>query len=141
MVSFIKTLIKFIKVFKLKGFTLIELLVVLIIIAILVGLAIPNFTRTRERALDKEAQTALKLIQAAQRVYQSKYGTYWPAAALADINTNLQLDLASRSWNFTVPSASATVFTANATRADLSRVWNITEDTSAAPSCSGTNCP
>lgn len=141
MVLFIKTLINFIKVLKVKGWTLIEFLVVLIIIGILAGLAIPNFTRTRERALDKEAQTALRLIQAAERVYQSKYDTYWPAPTLADINTNLKLDLASSSWNFTVPSATVTVFTANATRTDSSRGWSITQDTSVAPVCSGASCP
>lgn len=141
MALFIKTLIKFIKVLKVTGWTLIESLVVLIIIGILVGLAIPNFTRTRERALDKEAQTALRLIQAAERVYLSKYGTYWPAPTLADINTNLKLDLASSSWNFTVSSASQTTFTGSAPRTDSSRTWSITQDTSAAPVCSGSSCP
>ena len=138
---FIKTLINFIKVLKVTGWTLIEFLVVLIIIAILAGLAIPNFSRTRERALDKEAQTALRLIQAAERVYLSKYATYWPAPTLADINTNLKLDLASGSWNFSAPTANATAFNANATRADSSRTWSITQDTSTAPVCSGPSCP
>lgn len=141
MVLFIKTLINFIKVLKVKGWTLIEFLVVLIIIGILAGLAIPNFARTRERALDREAQTALRLIQAAERVYQSKYGEYWSALTLADINTNLKLDLASGSWDFTVPSASQTTFTGSAQRIDGSRTWSITQDTSAAPVCSGASCP
>lgn len=141
MALFIKTLIKFIKVFKVKGFTLIEFLVVLIIIGILAGLAIPNFSRTRERALDREAQTALRLIQAAQRVYLSKYGTYWPAASVADINTNLKLDLASISWDFTVPSATPTTFTGDAPRTDGTRTWSITQDTSVMPTCAGASCP
>lgn len=124
-----------------KGFTLIELLVVLIIVGILAGLAIPNFTRTRERALDKEAQIAIRLIQAAERVYLPKYGTYLSAADTAEINTNLQLDLTSSSWNFSVPSAGTTTFTASASRTDSSRTWSITQDTSAAPVCSGASCP
>jgi len=141
MALFIKTLINFIKVLKVTGWTLIEFLVVLIIIAILAGLAIPNFTRTRERALDREAQTALRLIQAAERVYLSKYATYWPAPTLADINTNLKLDLASGSWNFSAPTANASAFNANAARTDSSRTWSINQNTSAAPVCSGPSCP
>ena len=141
MALFINTLINFIKVLKVTGWTLIEFLVVLIIIAILAGLAIPNFSRTRERALDKEAQTALRLIQAAERVYLSKYATYWPAPTLADINTNLKLDLASGSWNFSAPTANASAFNANAARTDSSRTWSINQNTSAAPVCSGPSCP
>src|SRR3989338_3107545 len=105
MALFIKTLIKFIKVFKVTGWTLIEFLVVLIIIAILAGLVIPNFSRTRERALDKEAQTALRLIQAAERVYLSKFGKYYPdtpPANLTQINQKLQLELSSSSWDFSI---------------------------------------
>ena len=123
-----------------KGFTLIELLVVFIIISILAGLAIPNFTRTRERAFDKEAQIALRLIQAAERVYSSKYGTYRASVDTTTTNTNLQLDLASTAWNFSVPAASSTSFTGNATRTDNSRSWIISEDTTIEPTCSGT-CP
>ena len=137
MALFIKTSINFSKVLKVTGWTLIEFLVVLIIIAILAGLVIPNFSRTRERALDKEAQTALRLIQAAERVYLSKYATYQTAPALADINTNLKLDLTSGSWNFSVPTANASAFNATAARTDSSRTWSITQDTSAAPVCSG----
>lgn len=92
------------------GFTLIELLVVLIIVGILAGLAIPNFTRTRERALDKEAQIALRLIQAAERVYQVRSGSYCCTPTpfeLADLNRELGLELSSSSWMYRIWSVSA----------------------------------
>lgn len=119
------------------GFTLIELMVVLIIVSILAGLAIPNFSRTRERALDKEAQTALRLIQAAERVYMSKFGTYLGSLAnVSTINSNLQLDLTSQSWSFAVGAATQATFTADATRNNTNgRTWRINQDTAADPAC------
>lgn len=130
---------------EMAGFTLIELMVVLIIVSILAGLAIPNFSRTRERALDKEAQTAQRLIQAAERVYLSKFGKYYPdtpPANLTQINQNLQLELSSSSWDFNITAASSATFTAEARRnTGAVRTWSITENTSLGPTCAGINCP
>jgi prepilin-type N-terminal cleavage/methylation domain-containing protein len=122
------------------GFTLIELIVVLIIVGILAGLAIPNYGRTRERALDREAQSGLRLIQAAERVYQSKAGTYLGTPiGTAAVNSNLQLELASTSWDFSVTAASQTAFAATAARlplpAPVRRTWHINQDTSVNPTC------
>jgi prepilin-type N-terminal cleavage/methylation domain-containing protein len=141
--KFIKTLLKFIITLKAGGFKLIELLVVLIIVGILAGLAIPNFTRTRERAFDKEAQTALRLIQAAERVYSSKYGMYRAGADTTAVNANLQLDLASTSWNLSVSLPSSTTFSGVAVRTDAgnTRNWTITQDTTIEPTCLGGTCP
>ena len=50
-----------------KGFTLLEILITVIIIGILSAIAIPNYTKSRERALDKEAQVVLNLIHAAEK--------------------------------------------------------------------------
>ncbi len=127
------------------GFTLNELLVVLIIIGVLVALAMPNFTKTRERALDKEAQTSLRLIQAAEKIYRVKVNTYYPnggSATQADINTNLTLDLTSQSWLYGISAAGITTFTANATRINplpngWGRNWTITAATD--PGCTDTD--
>ena len=50
-----------------KGFTLIELLVVVLIIGILVGLALPNYTQAAERTRLTEALELLNSISQAQR--------------------------------------------------------------------------
>lgn len=102
-----------------KGFTFIELLVVLIIVGILSALSLPNFTKTRERALDKEAQLALRLIYAAERIYRVKENSYYPfagSASQAQLNAALQLDLTSQSWQYGITSGGATAFTARALR-------------------------
>ncbi len=53
-----------------RGFTLIELLVVIVIVAILAGLTFPQFSKTKEHAIGKEAKANLKLIGAAEKIYR-----------------------------------------------------------------------
>lgn len=99
-----------------RAFTLIELLVVLIIVGILAAITIPNYTKTRERALNKEAQTVLSLIQAGERMYRLRASTYFNSTNLTSINDNLTLSLVSQSWNYTIPSSDNLTFTARADR-------------------------
>ncbi|TAN59424.1 type II secretion system protein [bacterium] len=123
------------------GFSLMELLVVLIIVGILAALAIPNYTRTRERAIDKEAQTVLSLVQAAERMYRLKSSTYYGSAVLSDINDNLKLNLAPQRWNYSIPAADPAGFTAQAVRIGGTRTWQIDQDDPAASCTTGPDCP
>lgn len=123
-----------------KGFNLMELLVVLVIVAILVALSIPNYSKTRERAHDKEAQAALSLVQAAEKMYRLRVDRYYPVNGtvetdISDINTDLNLDLAEQKWDYSVTTpAGAATFIANATIG--TRTWSIDQDDSKA-TCSG----
>ncbi|MFC1646220.1 type IV pilin protein, partial [Candidatus Omnitrophota bacterium] len=80
-----------------KGFSLMELVVVVIIVGILAGIMFPQFVRSRESAMDRQAESILKTIRAAQRAYHITTGHYYPASGntnvVADINSNLSLDL------------------------------------------------
>lgn len=138
-----------------KGFTLIELIIVIIIIAILVAFALPQFAVTKERALDKEARAALALIQAAEKVYKMEAASYYPIPAgttsditgVNGINAQLRLSLPASSptstWIYSVDSASlpqrATVTRNNAG----ARVWKIEfpSGSSEIPCCIGADCP
>jgi len=93
----------------LTGFTLLELIVVVIITAILVSLAIPQYTKTIERAKEKEAIANLKLMQAAQKIYKLEQGFFYPdfgtAVAVDVINENLRLDLNNNIWDYRIEHA------------------------------------
>lgn len=69
-----------------NGFSLIELLVVIFVIGILVGVVLPNFVSSRERARDArrkhdlaEVKTALRLYYNDNQSYPStvNFGTSW----------------------------------------------------------------
>jgi len=115
-----------------KGFTLFEILVVLIIIGIIAALLLFNFRPMREQALDKEAVTALKLIQSAQKVYWLEYRHYFPDSGVAVtdpavINSALRVNLpttATSNWTFSIP----TINTGTATATREGRTWTLTVD-------------
>ncbi len=127
--------------YKLKGFTLIELVTVLVVIGVLAGLALPQFSVTRERALDKDAKSNVSLIQAAEKIYRMERSTYYPdpvgsTGNISNINEYLKLslsDAASPTWVYNINSATQRI---TATRNIAGgRVWTITPFTSDIPLC------
>src|SRR3990167_2796464 len=116
-----------------KGFTIIELMIVLVIIGVLASLAIPGFLRTKERALDKEAQIGLNFIAAGEKIYRVKTGSYYPLSGIvnkSDIEDNLQLDLSSSAWEYSIDGLSSGGVNFNATalrneQTSWSRQWLI----------------
>ncbi|MBI5872790.1 MAG: prepilin-type N-terminal cleavage/methylation domain-containing protein [Candidatus Omnitrophica bacterium] len=119
-----------------RGFTLMELLVVIIIMSVLVAIAVPTYINTKEKALDKEAVTALKMVKAGERQYFSKFEFFYPVSGstsnLAFINDNLSLDLSGSNWGYAI-SGTGSTFSATAARG--ARTWTITQVTSD-PTCS-----
>lgn len=107
-----------------KGFTILELLVVLIIIGVLAGVALPSFNKAKESALEKEAQTNLRLISAAEKIYHMENNIYFTSADRIAINDNLKLSLPAQNWNYKIVTGAG--FTAKAQRAnDATNVWCI----------------
>lgn len=87
---------------KRSGFTLIELLAVIVIIGILATLGITHYAGMKEKALDKEAIANLKLIQAAEKIYNMETGSYIACATTTEVNTNLKLSIptGNPNWNY-----------------------------------------
>lgn len=104
----------------LTGFTLLELLIIIMIIGILAALGLPQFEKTREHALGREARANLQLIAAAERIYRMEAGSiYYPDSGteddISDINDNLRLFLNERNWDYSIIGGAAS-FTAFAER-------------------------
>jgi len=102
-----------------QAFTLAELTIVIVIIAILVAIAIPQFTKIQERAKISAAVSKLDMIRKAEAIYHSLYDVYTtsldnlsqevPEVAPNKINDS--------DWAFTINSTNLTRnFTAIATR-------------------------
>ncbi|MDP8260052.1 MAG: prepilin-type N-terminal cleavage/methylation domain-containing protein [Candidatus Gygaella obscura] len=115
-----------------EGFTLIELIIVIIILAIIAGIGIPGYVKTRESSIDREAKASLKIIQAAEDSYNLETGEYYISGAgfMTDlINSNLILRLNDNNWSYCVKTDSAG-FVVDAVRQDYNpggtaRVWRI----------------
>jgi prepilin-type N-terminal cleavage/methylation domain-containing protein len=129
---------------ELNAFTLIELLIVIIIIGILIALSLPQFGKTREHAIGKEAIASLKLIAAAEKIYRMEIGTYWPPSGTDSdkdsLNTNLKLSLTERNWDYSITGGTGT-FTSTASRLSgqyLGCTWTINNTTDEPAT---TDCP
>ena len=96
--------------------TLIELMVVVIIVAIVAGLAVPNYTKMVERTKVKDAQGTLNIIYRAEGMYKLSYLSF---GALPNLVAGSYLDpnpSSDPNWTFSTSGESATAFTATATR-------------------------
>lgn len=86
--------------------TLIELIFVVLVAVMLAVLAIPNYRKSKDRALQKEVFSSLKLIAAAERVYKMERGHYYPPSGTASgaslINANLKLQLVENNWTYAI---------------------------------------
>jgi len=118
----------------LTGFTLLELLIVIVVVGILATLAVIQYQPYKENTLDREAQANLKLIWAAQVVYEPNTDNqvYFTPSDNTNVGINsglnLQLPTTTSNWNYTMvncTSSGYSRFSAKATRTDGSRSWCI----------------
>ena len=88
-----------------QGFTLIELLIVVVIIGILAAIAIPKFSKTRERAYFSAMKSDLKNLAAEQEIYYSDPAhqyQYAPNLTALDFSpsdgVSIELDATTAGW-------------------------------------------
>ena len=101
---------------KKKAFTLTELLITVIIIAILATLALPMLVKTLEKAKIGEAISNLNLIRTGQKIYFLEYSGF--TDDIDYLNIEDPNDSTSRYFDYNVPSADSSDFTARAQRRD-----------------------
>lgn len=99
-----------------KGFTIIELLITVLIVAMLVALAIPIFTKNIEKTKTGEVSSTLNLIRMAEKDYFLDNNTYTTDFSSLSIDNPNDTASANRYFDYTIPTADATAFTAKATR-------------------------
>ena len=99
-----------------SGFTLIELLIVVVIIGILVAIAIPKFSNSKERAIISQMRSDLRNMVTAQESYLADAATYYngpiPGPAMAygpSQNVTVTLSgVTNTGWQATASSSSTT---------------------------------
>lgn len=96
------------------GFTLTELLIVVIIIGIVATLSLPMLVKTIEKAKLGEAASNLNLIRTGEKIYFLEYGIFAPN--ISDLNIEDPNNPTNRYFDYTLPSATGTDFTARAQR-------------------------
>ena len=92
---------------KRKGFTLVELMIVIAIVAILVALALPSYTRYVRKANRGEAQQLLLNWANNQEIWRAND---------TDYATVLEIPVPTHTkYTFTLPTSTATTYTLTAT--------------------------
>ncbi len=125
---------------RLRGFTLTELIVVVVVLGIMAGFAIPNYTKSIDRAYRKDGTVNLTAIYAAQQIYyNNNNASYWQPSGgggVSDINTSLGLGILSNNLTYSC-SGNGVTFSCTATRGAMT--LTVTQ-ASATPTCGG-YCP
>jgi len=85
-----------------RGMSLLEVVVVVIILGILAAIAGPVLNKAIINSQDREAQSALMLISSAEKIRVAEGGTYIACKDTNDCNTQLNLNLSGRYWNYSV---------------------------------------
>ena len=107
-----------------EAFTLIEIMLVVVIMGIIAAFAMPNYTRSLERAYARDAVVQLTALQSANNVYKAHAGQYLCGTnlTLSQINTNLGINIIPSTADITYSYSNAgncvspnpTAFTATA---------------------------
>jgi type IV pilus assembly protein PilE len=65
-----------------RGFTLIEMLITMAVMAIVISISLPTYTRYVARSRQEDAKVQLTAIRQAQEIYKLQHGSYTDQTAL-----------------------------------------------------------
>lgn len=121
----------------LKGYTLLEIMIVAIIAGVVATFAVPAYIATQRKAHDNEAHSQLRLIRAAERVYNIDYNGCTGCGNYTQCNNLLKITLPQDiskggAWDYAVyfvnNKVTPPLFKAKATGTKGSKNWNIDQD-------------
>ncbi len=87
------------------AFTLIELILVVVVVITLALIAIPSYTKSKQRAIEKEGISNIKLMAAGERIYRMENGSYVACAGATACNSSLKLMLNATNWAYSADSS------------------------------------
>lgn len=94
------------------AFTLLEMIMVVAMIAVIAGFSIPNFTKSVQKAREKDAAIQLASVDAANRLYFSRNGTFLNSSSTSRdidfINSGLGISLISNGLTYSYISNGTT---------------------------------
>jgi len=101
-----------------NAFSLIELMIVILIIGILVAIAMPNYSRSLERAKCSQAMHILKDMRSAGFTYFANNAIF-PVLETDledEVGANFYADDSNPDWTFSITTGTATAFVVQAAR-------------------------
>ena len=133
-----------------SAFTLIELMIVVIILGIIAGFGIPNFSKSQARVVEKDGVYNLGTIASAMEMYRVRNEGDYPGLPglidTAEINTTLNLGIIEQGIAYVCLTNNAVnphTFRCTASPVDYGWSVRVTESVNGVPFCAppGTGCP
>ena len=104
------------KVKKGRGFTLLELLIVVVVLAVLAGLALPQYLRTVARAKESEGWQNLATLRSAELRYYAEWTEFMDSGSFSVLDISDPNTVTSRMFDYdVVPGSGDGTFDATAT--------------------------
>lgn len=100
---------------KKNAYTIMEILVVVILLGIIAGFALPNYTNYIKRANVRDMGAQLRTLHAANMIYHAQTGSYLSASSLATVNSGLNINLISNNNTFAYSRSTPQTYTASFT--------------------------